>query len=82
MNFNTDIWFLNKFKDYEKIFNQLFSPEKLFGYEAIIYDEALKKSNYFGTTWKEELEKVDLYFSFVINYLESEGYSPDYFNEK
>jgi hypothetical protein len=71
------MWIELKIKDYEKVFNRIFNPESLFGYSAVLYDEALTKSKNYGTTWQEEMEKQGNYFDFLVDYLESEGLTPN-----
>jgi hypothetical protein len=77
-------WNKIKLKDLEKVFNQIFNPESLYGLQAVIYDEAISKSNHFGTTWKEEMENVNeyVYFDFIVSVLEEEGITSDDFTEK
>jgi hypothetical protein len=75
---NTD-WSKIKLKDLEKEFNQVFVPENLYGVLAIMYDDALSKSNDYGTTWKEEMQKVGLYLDFISEILEQEGLTPNDF---
>jgi hypothetical protein len=70
------MWTELKMKEYEKVFNRIFNPESLFGFDAIIYDEALVNSKNYGTTWQEEMEKQGNYFEFVVNYLENENLTP------
>ena len=76
-------WNKIKLRDLEKVFNTIFNPESLYGEQAIIYDEALSKSNHFGTTWKEEMQKVSeyVYLDFLVSVLEEEGMTPDDFKE-
>jgi hypothetical protein len=76
-------WNKIKLRDLEKVFNRIFNPESLYGEQAIIYDEALSKSKHFGTTWKEEMQKVsdNVYLYFIVSVLEEEGMTPDDFNE-
>ena len=62
-------WSEIKVKDLEKVFNEIFNPELLFGFDAILYDEALEKSNHFGTTWQQEMKKDEVYLNFVFHYL-------------
>ena len=77
-------WNKIKLRDLEKVFNTIFNPESLYGEQAIIYDEALSKSNHFGTTWKNEMQKVSeyVYFDFIVNYLEEQDYTSDEFKEE
>jgi hypothetical protein len=76
-------WNKIKLRDLEKAFNQLFVPEELYGEQAVIYDEALSKSKHFGTTWKEEMQKVSeyVYLDFITSCLEEQGMTPDDFKE-
>ena len=74
-------WSEIKVKDLEKVFNDIFNPELLFGFDAILYDEALQKSNHFGTTWQQEMKKNEVYLNFVFHFLENEGVTPDDFKE-
>jgi hypothetical protein len=76
-------WNKIKLRDLEKVFNIIFNPESLYGEQAIIYDEALSKSKHFGTTWKEEMQKVseNVYLNFIVSVLEEEGMTPDDFKE-
>jgi hypothetical protein len=76
-------WDKIKLRDLEKVFNTIFNPESLYGEQAIIYDEALSKSNHFGTTWKEEMQKVSeyVYLDFIVSVLEEDGMTPDDFKE-
>jgi hypothetical protein len=74
-------WSEIKVKDLEKVFNEIFEPELLFGFDAILYDEALEKSNHFGTTWQQEMKKDEVYLNFVFHYLENEAITPDDFKE-
>jgi len=76
-------WNKIKLRDLEKVFNRIFNPESLYGEQAIIYDEALSKSKYFGTNWKEEMQKVsdNVYLYFIVSVLEEEGMTPDDFKE-
>ena len=74
-------WSKINIRDLEKVFNEVFNPETLFGFQAIQYDEALRKSSYYGTTWKKEMENEDVYFNFVRDYLENDGVTPDDFKE-
>ena len=73
-------WSEIKVKDLEKVFNEIFNPELLFGFDAILYDEALEKSNHFGTTWQQEMKKDEVYLNFVFHYLENEGVTTDDFS--
>jgi hypothetical protein len=73
-------WNEIKLKDLEKVFNEIFNPELLYGYNAILYDEALEKSNNFGTTWQQEMKKDEIYLEFIVNYLENEGITTDEFS--
>ena len=77
-------WTKIKLKDLEKVFYEIFNPELLYGEQAKIYDEALAKSNHFGTTWKNEMQKVSeyVYFDFIVNYLEEQDYTSDEFKEE
>lgn len=77
-------WDRVKLRDLEKVFNGVFNPESLYGLQAFIYDEAVLKSNHFGTTWKEEMENVSesTYFDFIVDVLEEEGITSDDFNKK
>ena len=77
-------WDKIKLKDLEKVFNRIFNPESLYGLQAVIYDEAISKSNHFGTTWKEEMENVSesTYFDFIVGVLEEDGMTSDDFTEK
>jgi hypothetical protein len=72
-------WNEIKLKELEKVFNEIFSPELLYGKQAEIYDEALSQSNHYGITWKQEMMNKDMYVDFVIDYLENEGVSPEDF---
>ena len=76
-------WSKIKLRDLEKVFNRIFNTESLYGEQAIIYDEALSKSKYFGTTWKEEMQKVSeyVYLDFIVSVLEEDGMTPDDFKE-
>ena len=76
-------WNKIKLRDLEKVFYTIFNPEILYGEQAIIYDEALSQSNHFGTTWKEEMQKVSeyVYLDFIVSVLKEEGITPDEFNE-
>ena len=76
-------WNKIKLRDLEKVFNRIFNTESLYGEQAIIYDEALSKSKYFGTTWKEEMQKVSeyVYLDFIVSVLEEDGMTPDDFKE-
>jgi|688.fasta_scaffold2142173_2 hypothetical protein len=77
-------WIKIKLKDLENVFYEIFNPELLYGEQAKIYDEALTNSKHFGTTWKKEMQKINqyVYFDFIVNYLEEEGYTPDEFKEE
>jgi hypothetical protein len=72
-------WNEIKLKELEKVFNEIFSPELLYGKQAEIYDEALVQSNHYGITWKQEMINKDIYLDFLIDYLENEGISPEDF---
>jgi hypothetical protein len=76
-------WNKIKLRDLEKAFSGIFNPESLYGEQATIYDEALSKSKHFGTTWKEEMQKVSeyVYLNFLVSVLEEEGMTPDDFKE-
>jgi hypothetical protein len=74
-------WSKVKKRQIENIFNEVFNPELLYGVDAILYDEAIVKSNYFGTTWQEEMKKDDVYDNFVLQFIENEGMTPDDFKE-
>jgi hypothetical protein len=76
-------WSKIKLRDLEKVFNRIFNTESLYGEQAIIYDEALSKSNHFGTTWKEEMQKVSeyVYLDFIVSVLEEDGMTHDDFKE-
>ena len=75
-------WDKIKLRDLEKAFHGAFNPESLYGLQAVIYDEAISKSNHFGTTWKKEMENVSesVYFDFIVSVLEEEGFIIDDFN--
>ena len=66
----------------ERIFNEVFNPELLYGFDAILYDEALVKSNHFGTDWVEEMKKNEVYDNFILHYLENEGITPEEFENE
>jgi hypothetical protein len=76
-------WNKIKLRDLEKEFNEIFNPESLFGEQANIYDIALSKSKYFGTTWKEEMQKISeyVYLNFIVNVLEENNMTPEDFRE-
>ena len=76
-------WNKIKLRDLEKAFSGIFNPESLYGEQATIYDEALSKSKHFGTTWKEEMQKVSeyVYLDFIVSVLEEDGMTPDDFKE-
>jgi|694.fasta_scaffold128904_3 hypothetical protein len=74
-------WSKINIRDLEKVFNEVFNPETLFGFQAIQYDEALRKSSYYGINWKKEMQNADVYFNFVADYLENEGLTPNDFKE-
>jgi hypothetical protein len=74
-------WSKVKKRQIENIFNEVFNPELLYGVDAILYDEAIVKSNHFGTTWQEEMKKDDVYDNFVLQFIENEGMTPDDFKE-
>ena len=42
-------WSKINIRDLEKVFDEVFNPEMLYGFQAIQYDEALRKSSYYGT---------------------------------
>jgi hypothetical protein len=73
-------WSEIKVKDLEKVFNEIFNPELLYGFDAILYDDALEKSNHFGTTWQQEMKKDEVYINFITSYLENEGVTTDDFS--
>lgn len=73
-------WSNIELRDLEKVFNQVFNPEVLYGVQAEIYDEALTQSKHFGISWKQEMIDKGLYFSFLTNFLENEGINPQDFN--
>lgn len=73
-------WNEIKQKDLEKVFNEIFNPELLYGFDAILYDDALEKSNNFGTTWQQEMQKDEVYLNFIFHFLENEGITPDDFS--
>jgi len=73
-------WSEIKVKDLEKVFNEIFNPELLYGFDAILYDDALEKSNHFGTTWQQEMKKDEVYINFLTSYLENEGVTTDDFS--
>ena len=75
-------WSKINIRDLEKVFDEVFNPEMLYGFQAIQYDEALKKSSYYGINWKKEMQNEDVYFNFVTDYLENEGLTPNDFKEK
>lgn len=66
-------------KEIERVFNEMFNPELLYGFDAILYDEALSKANHFGTDWVSEMKKDEVYDNFMLHYLENEGITPDEF---
>lgn len=72
-------WSKINIRDLEKVFDEVFNPEMLYGFQAIQYEEALRKSSYYGTTWKKEMENEDVYYNFVTDYLENDGVTPDDF---
>ena len=74
-------WSKINIKDLEKVFDEVFNAEMFYGFHAVEYDEAFKKSSYFGTTWKKEMENEDVYYNFVTDFLENEGLTPNYFKE-
>jgi hypothetical protein len=69
-------------REIERIFNEVFNPELLYGFDAILYDEALVKSNHFGTDWIEEMKKNEVYDNFILHYLENEGITPEEFENE
>jgi hypothetical protein len=73
-------WNEIKQKDLEKVFNEIFNPELLYGFDAILYDDAIEKSNNFGTTWQQEMQKDEVYINFLTSYLENEGVTTDDFS--
>jgi hypothetical protein len=73
-------WNEIKLKDLEKVFNEIFNPELLYGFDAILYDDALEKSNHFGTTWQQEMQNDEVYLNFIFHYLENEGITPEDFS--
>jgi hypothetical protein len=77
-------WENVRLRDLENVFNDIFNPQLLYGEQAVIYDEAIKNSNHFGTTWQQEIKKNDehSYVDFIVNYLKEEGCSLDDFLEK
>ena len=72
-------WSKINIRDLEKVFDEVFNPEMLYGFQAIQYDEALKKSSYYGINWKKEMQNEDVYYNFVTDYLENDGVTPDDF---
>jgi hypothetical protein len=72
-------WSNIKVRDLEKVFNDIFNPEVLYGIQAKIYDEALIQSNHYGISWKQEMINKDLYLDFITDYLENEGMNPQDF---
>lgn len=74
-------WSDIKLKDLEVEFFVIFNEKELYGEQAIIYDEALSKSKYFGTTWKEEMQNTgeSVYRDFLISIIEEEGLTPNDF---
>jgi hypothetical protein len=72
-------WSKVKRKEIERVFNEVFNPELLYGFDAILYDEALVKSNHFGTNWSDEMKKDEVYNNFILHYLENEGITPEEF---
>ena len=74
-------WSKINIRDLEKVFDEVFNPEMLYGFQAIQYDEALKKSSYYGINWKKEMQNEDVYFNFVTDFLENEGLTPNDFKE-
>jgi hypothetical protein len=76
-------WNQIKLRDLEKEFSRVFNPESLYGEQATIYDEALLKSKYYGTTWKEEMQNVNefVYVDFIVSVLEEYGMTPHDFKE-
>lgn len=63
----------------ERAFNEMFNPELLYGFDAILYDEALSKANHYGTEWMDEMKKDEVYENFMLHYLENEGITPEEF---
>jgi hypothetical protein len=74
-------WSKINIRDLEKVFDEVFNPEMLYGFQAIQYDEALRKSSYYGINWKKEMQNEDVYYNFVTDYLENDGVTPDDFKE-
>ena len=74
-------WDKIKIKDLENEFFIIFNEKELYGEQAIIYDEALSKSKYFGTTWKKEMQNIceSFYRDFIISIIEEEGLTPNDF---
>lgn len=72
-------WSTIRQKDIEKTFYEMFDPEMLYGYQAIVYDDALNNANHFGTDWKTEMEKDEVLFIFMCDFLEQQGVSVDDF---
>ena len=72
-------WDKIKIKDLEIAFFVIFKAKELYGEQAIIYDEALSKSKYFGTTWKKEMQNIgeSVYRDFIISIIEGEGLTPN-----
>jgi hypothetical protein len=68
-------WSVVRQKDIEKTFDEMFDPELLYGYQAIVYDDALTKANHFGTNWKKEMQKDEVLNTFMCDFLEQEGVS-------
>lgn len=66
-------WMRINQKEVENRFDKIFNPEMLWGYQAIVYDDALTRANNYGTHWKEEMEKDDVLFFFMCDCLEQEG---------
>jgi hypothetical protein len=73
-------WSDIKLRDLEKVFDDIFNPELLYGKEAELYDEALTQSNHYGISWKQEMKDKDIYLDFIIDYLEKEEMKPEDFN--
>lgn len=73
-------WSNIKVRDLEKVFDDIFNPELLYGKQAELYDEALAQSNHYGISWKQEMKDKDIYVDFIIDYLEKEEMKPEDFN--
>ena len=69
-------WSKINIRDLEKVFDEVFNPEMLYGFQAIQYDEALKKSSYYGINWKKEMQNENFSIKDFLDQMNSIGCIP------